>query len=53
MLEMFLIFLLVMMTAVTVALLSLLFITSGTIENNRGKCHGPSQMLFLGLQEIF
>uniref|UniRef100_A0A8C4LXX5 Neutral ceramidase n=1 Tax=Equus asinus asinus TaxID=83772 RepID=A0A8C4LXX5_EQUAS len=36
MLEMFLIFLLVMMTAVTVALLSLLFITSGTIENNRG-----------------
>ncbi|XP_069876544.1 neutral ceramidase-like [Dipodomys merriami] len=31
-LEIFLIFLLVMMTAITVALLSLLFITSGTIE---------------------
>uniref|UniRef100_A0A2K6EGT7 Neutral ceramidase n=1 Tax=Propithecus coquereli TaxID=379532 RepID=A0A2K6EGT7_PROCO len=34
-LEMFLIFLLVMMTAITVALLSLLFITSGTIENHK------------------
>uniref|UniRef100_A0A8C0TJC7 Neutral ceramidase n=2 Tax=Canis lupus familiaris TaxID=9615 RepID=A0A8C0TJC7_CANLF len=34
-LETFLIFLLVMMTAVTVALLSLLFITSGTIENHK------------------
>ncbi|XP_040831713.1 neutral ceramidase [Ochotona curzoniae] len=34
-LEAFLIFLLVMMTAITVALLSLLFITSGTIENNK------------------
>uniref|UniRef100_A0A8D0MLJ9 Neutral ceramidase n=1 Tax=Sus scrofa TaxID=9823 RepID=A0A8D0MLJ9_PIG len=33
--ETFLIFLLVMMTGVTVALLSLLFITSGTIENNK------------------
>ncbi|XP_006169806.1 neutral ceramidase [Tupaia chinensis] len=33
-LETFLIFLLVMMTAITVALLSLLFITSGTIENH-------------------
>lgn len=37
MLETFLIFLLVMMTAVTVALLSILFITSGTIENHKGK----------------
>lgn len=36
-LETFLIFLLVMMTAVTVALLSILFITSGTIENQKGK----------------
>ncbi|XP_005385955.1 PREDICTED: neutral ceramidase [Chinchilla lanigera] len=35
MLETFLIFLLVMMTAITVALLSLLFITSGTIENHK------------------
>ncbi|KAM6184823.1 neutral ceramidase [Rhynchocyon petersi] len=34
-LESFLIFLLVMMTAITVALLSLLFITSGTIENHK------------------
>nr|XP_051679868.1 neutral ceramidase isoform X2 [Oryctolagus cuniculus] len=34
-LEAFLIFLLVMMAAITVALLSLLFITSGTIENNK------------------
>ncbi|XP_039727747.1 neutral ceramidase isoform X1 [Pteropus medius] len=34
-LETFLIFLLVMMTAVTVALLSLLFVTSGTIENHK------------------
>ncbi|XP_048191361.1 neutral ceramidase-like [Perognathus longimembris pacificus] len=34
-LEIFLIFLLVMMTAITVALLSLLFITSGTIENHK------------------
>ncbi|XP_037660915.1 neutral ceramidase [Choloepus didactylus] len=34
-LEKFLIFLLVMMTAITVALLSLLFITSGTIENHQ------------------
>ncbi|XP_037015763.2 neutral ceramidase isoform X1 [Artibeus jamaicensis] len=34
-LETFLIFLLVMMTAVTVALLTLLFITSGTIENHK------------------
>ncbi|XP_050661516.1 neutral ceramidase isoform X2 [Macaca thibetana thibetana] len=34
-LETFLIFLLVMMTAITVALLSLLFITSGTIENHK------------------
>ncbi|XP_066100270.1 neutral ceramidase isoform X1 [Saccopteryx bilineata] len=34
-LETFLIFLLVMMTAITVALLSLLFITSGTIDNHR------------------
>uniref|UniRef100_A0A8C2REW9 Neutral ceramidase n=1 Tax=Capra hircus TaxID=9925 RepID=A0A8C2REW9_CAPHI len=32
--EIFLIFLLVMMTGITVALLSLLFITSGTIENH-------------------
>ncbi|KAM8775017.1 neutral ceramidase isoform 2-T2 [Rhynchonycteris naso] len=39
-LESFLIFLLVMMTAITVALLSLLFITSGTIENHRGKYSG-------------
>ncbi|KAM5235968.1 neutral ceramidase-like [Ctenodactylus gundi] len=40
-LETFLIFLLVMMTAITVALLSLLFITSGTIENHKGKyCSG-------------
>lgn len=37
MLETFLIFLLVLMTAITVALLSLLFITSGTIENHKGK----------------
>ncbi|EHB18488.1 Neutral ceramidase [Heterocephalus glaber] len=36
-LETCLIFLLVMMTAITVALLSLLFITSGTIENQKGK----------------
>ncbi|ELV10211.1 Neutral ceramidase [Tupaia chinensis] len=42
-LETFLIFLLVMMTAITVALLSLLFITSGTIENHTGKCHSGSQ----------
>uniref|UniRef100_A0A8C2REZ9 Neutral ceramidase n=1 Tax=Capra hircus TaxID=9925 RepID=A0A8C2REZ9_CAPHI len=35
--EIFLIFLLVMMTGITVALLSLLFITSGTIENHTGK----------------
>ncbi|XP_036192629.1 neutral ceramidase isoform X1 [Myotis myotis] len=35
-LETFLIFLLIMMTAITVALLSLLFITSGTIENPKG-----------------
>lgn len=48
-LEIFLIFLLVMMAAITVALLSLLFITSGTIENHKGKCHGPSYMLCLGL----
>lgn len=34
-LEIFLIFVLVMMTAITVALLSLLFITSGTTENNK------------------
>uniref|UniRef100_A0A2K5IDH2 Neutral ceramidase n=1 Tax=Colobus angolensis palliatus TaxID=336983 RepID=A0A2K5IDH2_COLAP len=34
-LETFLIFLLVMMTAITVALLSLLFTTSGTIENHK------------------
>lgn len=34
-LETFLIFILVMMTAITVALLSLLFITSGAIENNK------------------
>uniref|UniRef100_A0A2K5WEA4 Neutral ceramidase n=1 Tax=Macaca fascicularis TaxID=9541 RepID=A0A2K5WEA4_MACFA len=34
-LETFLIFLLVMMTGITVALLSLLFITSGTIENHK------------------
>ncbi|XP_036121121.1 neutral ceramidase isoform X2 [Molossus molossus] len=34
-LETLLIFLLVMMTAITVALLSLLFITSGTIENHK------------------
>lgn len=34
-LETFLIFLLLMMTAITVALLSLLFITSGTIENHK------------------
>uniref|UniRef100_A0A8C2RF76 Neutral ceramidase n=1 Tax=Capra hircus TaxID=9925 RepID=A0A8C2RF76_CAPHI len=34
--EIFLIFLLVMMTGITVALLSLLFITSGTIENHTG-----------------
>uniref|UniRef100_A0A8C4LZ26 Neutral ceramidase n=1 Tax=Equus asinus asinus TaxID=83772 RepID=A0A8C4LZ26_EQUAS len=43
MLEMFLIFLLVMMTAVTVALLSLLFITSGTIENNRDSGYSTTQ----------
>uniref|UniRef100_A0A2K6P2G7 Neutral ceramidase n=1 Tax=Rhinopithecus roxellana TaxID=61622 RepID=A0A2K6P2G7_RHIRO len=36
-LETFLIFLLVMMTAITVALLSLLFTTSGTIENHKGE----------------
>lgn len=36
-LEAFLIFLLVMMTVITVALLTLLFVTSGTIENNKGK----------------
>ncbi|XP_049620627.1 neutral ceramidase-like [Suncus etruscus] len=36
-LETFLIIVLVMMTAITVALLSLLFITSGTIENHKGK----------------
>ncbi|XP_049620626.1 neutral ceramidase-like [Suncus etruscus] len=36
-LETFLIFVLVMMTAITVALLSLLFITSGNIENHKGK----------------
>ncbi|KAG8523103.1 Neutral ceramidase [Galemys pyrenaicus] len=35
-LESFLIFILVMMTAITVALLSLLFITSGNIENHKG-----------------
>lgn len=34
-LETFLIFLLLMMTAITVALLSLLFITTGTIENHK------------------
>ncbi|XP_055416244.1 neutral ceramidase [Bubalus kerabau] len=34
--EIFLIFLLVMTTGITVALLSLLFITSGTIENHTG-----------------
>ncbi|XP_043333117.1 neutral ceramidase-like isoform X2 [Cervus canadensis] len=34
--EIFLIFLLVLMTGITVALLSLLFITSGTIENHTG-----------------
>nr|XP_004653058.2 neutral ceramidase [Jaculus jaculus] len=43
MLESFLIFLLVVMTAITVALLSLLFITSGTIENNKDSgIHGFS-----------
>ncbi|XP_076775180.1 neutral ceramidase isoform X1 [Arvicanthis niloticus] len=34
-LEVFLIFLLVIMTVITVALLTLLFVTSGTIENNK------------------
>ena len=51
-LETFLIFLLVMMTAITVALLTLLFITSGTIENHKGKCDGLSWMLCLSLQQI-
>ncbi|XP_026967714.1 neutral ceramidase isoform X1 [Sagmatias obliquidens] len=41
-LEIFLIFLFVMMTGITVALLSLLFITSGTTENHTGKYHGFS-----------
>nr|XP_020012302.1 neutral ceramidase isoform X1 [Castor canadensis] len=42
-LEIFLIFLLVMMTAITVALLSLLFITSGTIENHKDSgIHGST-----------
>lgn len=45
-LEIFLIFLFVMMTGITVALLSLLFITSGTTENHTGKYHGFSCMLF-------
>ncbi|XP_032347292.1 neutral ceramidase isoform X1 [Camelus ferus] len=35
MLEAFLVFLLVMMTGITVALLTLLFITSGTVENHK------------------
>ncbi|XP_058399425.1 neutral ceramidase [Diceros bicornis minor] len=43
MLETFLIFLLVMMTAITVALLSLLFITSGTIENNKDSGYSTTQ----------
>ncbi|KAF3823915.1 hypothetical protein GH733_006919, partial [Mirounga leonina] len=42
-LETFLIFILVLMTAVTVALLSLLFITSGTIENHKGKFFPSTQ----------
>lgn len=42
-LETFLIFLLVMMTVITVALLTLLFVTSGTIENNKDSGnHGSS-----------
>nr|KAF6424489.1 N-acylsphingosine amidohydrolase 2B [Molossus molossus] len=41
-LETLLIFLLVMMTAITVALLSLLFITSGTIENHKGTESPPA-----------
>nr|XP_048294788.1 neutral ceramidase [Myodes glareolus]XP_048294789.1 neutral ceramidase [Myodes glareolus] len=42
-LEAFLIFLLVMMTVITVALLTLLFVTSGTIENNKDSGnHGSS-----------
>ncbi|XP_035315122.1 neutral ceramidase isoform X1 [Cricetulus griseus] len=45
-LEAFLIFLLVMMTAITVALLTLLFVTSGTIENNKDSGnHGSSTTL--------
>lgn len=52
--ETFLIFLLVMMTGVTVALLSLLFITSGTIENNKGKYyHEFSWILFLVCRKFF
>ncbi|XP_004440055.1 PREDICTED: neutral ceramidase isoform X2 [Ceratotherium simum simum] len=43
MLETFLIFLLVMMTAITVALLSLLFITSGTTENNKDSGYSTTQ----------
>lgn len=48
-LEAFLIFLLVMMTVITVALLTLLFVTSGTIENNKGKHFGLFWMSFPGL----
>ncbi|XP_060244339.1 neutral ceramidase isoform X1 [Meriones unguiculatus] len=43
-LETFLIFLLVVMTVITVALLTLLFVTSGTIENQKGN-HGFSTTL--------
>ncbi|XP_054975569.1 neutral ceramidase isoform X1 [Sorex araneus] len=42
-LEIFLIFVLVMMTAITVALLSLLFITSGTIENHKDSVFPATQ----------
>ncbi|XP_030892124.1 neutral ceramidase-like [Leptonychotes weddellii] len=42
-LEIFLIFILVLMTAVTVALLSLLFITSGTIENHKDSSFPSTQ----------
>ena len=50
--EIFLIFLLVLMTGITVALLSLLFITSGTIENHTGKYHEYSWMLFLSCRKF-
>lgn len=52
MLEILLIFLLVMMTAITVSLLTLLFVTSGTIENNKGKWHWSWELVLLDLQKI-